>query len=303
MSAPQRPGAFDVVAGWVSGRSGADGSALWEVTGDYGANLGWHLCVGEDGDNDGVPDVWLGDPNGRFVSLHSSRTGQEIRRIQSEDSGFGWYCDAVPDVDGDGTPELVVGALSSATGAYVQLFNGHTGAPLRQVGTEDPRSSTGLMVAGLPDVDGDGASDVAVGSPYQGNAGEPPGSMRVVSGADGHVIWSVQGDEPRELFGRALAPAGDVDGDGVGDVAVSAPFASSLAGSARAGRVQVRSGKDGRLLLERRSVDPGENLGWHVLHHPDAGGRGIPGLLVGALHATVGDKVNAGRIDIMLYGR
>src|SRR5262249_23562007 len=57
----------------------------------------------------------------------------------------------------------------------------------------------------------------------------------------GVELWSVMGD-PGDGFARWMANGGDYDGDGVDDVAVSAP------GAASGGEVRFISGVDGSLL-------------------------------------------------------
>jgi hypothetical protein len=88
----------------------------------------------------------------------------------------------------------------------------------------------GFSVAGLGDVDGDGTADLAVGAPGQG-------ILYLISGSTHAVLHKIS--DPDNLtrtqceptaespspcdFGFAVASAGDVDIDGVDDVAVGAP--------------------------------------------------------------------------------
>jgi hypothetical protein len=77
------------------------------------------------------------------------------------------------------------------------------------------------------DVNGDGYADVAVGAP---NAANGIGRVYLILGSrqgPAHTFTAI--DEPNGLnldsFGSTLAPAGDVDGDGYGDLIVGAPAA------------------------------------------------------------------------------
>jgi hypothetical protein len=111
------------------------------------------------------------------------------------------------------------------------------------------------------------------------------------------------GEQNGELFGRAISHAGDVDADGVPDVAVSAPWWRLSATEDQVGRVEIRSGADGHVLMQRRGVATRDTLGWHMTYSPHAAGREVQGLVLSALHATVDGIGNAGRLDVMVYGR
>jgi len=84
-------------------------------------------------------------------------------------------------------------------------------------------------VATAGDVDGDGYADVIVGAPeYDG--GETFGGGRAFvyrgspSGLAAAPSWRAEGDRTGAKFGRSVATAGDVNGDGYSDVIVGAPW-------------------------------------------------------------------------------
>jgi hypothetical protein len=85
--------------------------------------------------------------------------------------------------------------------------------------------------------------------------------VRVLSGSDGSVFHELRGREAKDVFGFSMNSVGDVDGDGIPDIAVGArggetpKAAVDLTGSwyrrdARLAYVRLFSGKDGRLLEE-----------------------------------------------------
>ena len=80
-----------------------------------------------------------------------------------------------------------------------------------------------------------------------------------------------------EAFGASVAGAGDVNGDGYGDVIVGATFA---AGSA--GRIAVFSGLDGSLLWDYTGEKENDRLGSAVGLIGDVSGDGIPDQVAGA---------------------
>ncbi len=86
---------------------------------------------------------------------------------------------------------------------------------------EDPEQQFGNSLARLGDVDGDGVADFAIGSP-RANVGvlQKAGIVQVFSGATLTEIARLEGFEADSRFGRAIADAGDIDGDGDPEIAV-----------------------------------------------------------------------------------
>ncbi len=74
-------------------------------------------------------------------------------------------------------------------------------------------------IASLPDVDGDGISDLAVAAPGAGED-EDEGVVLVVSTQRREVLHAVRGPEGATRFGLGLAALSDLDGDGLPELAV-----------------------------------------------------------------------------------
>lgn len=135
--------------------------------------------------------------------------------------------------------------------------------------TSQPGSLYGWAVSELTDVDGDGVTDWVAGAiGTNGNAG----STHVVSGASGTELFRWDGGGPWEYEGFSVADVGDVDGDGVHDVA---------SGAVVVDRVTIHSGADGSLLLTHQGP-PGSATGFAVGDAGDVDGDGHADVLVGA---------------------
>jgi hypothetical protein len=161
-------------------------------------------------------------------------TGAEFRPLVSPDppgGGFGDALTAIPDVNGDGRVDILLGAyvadtsVSESGRAY--LFSGLDGAFLRVLDSAQPISYGlfGLHVGGLHDIDGDEFGDAVV-TADQETVGSYTyaGRVYVFSGRTGAVLYTVNAPDPSTSFhfGAALAVLGDVDNDGKDDFAVGA---------------------------------------------------------------------------------
>ena len=142
---------------------------------------------------------------------------------------------AADDFDGDGVPDLAIGAPgeSSGSGAVYVAYLNLDGTVKSSVNI--PNSNTAMDAFGTSlaagDFDGDGVLDLAIGAP-----GESSGSGAVYVAYlhfNGTVKSSVNipnSNTAMDAFGTSLA-AGDFDGDGVLDLAIGAPGESSGSGA------------------------------------------------------------------------
>jgi hypothetical protein len=90
---------------------------------------------------------------------------------------------------------------------------------------------------------------------------------------------------------------GDVDGDGVDDIAIGAPW--HRRGTAdRVGRVELRSARSGAVLAELFGDEADCWFGWHIRRAPDPDGRGRPALLIGSLRHPVDGQIGVGVLDL-----
>jgi len=163
---------------------------------------------------------------------------------------------------------------------------------LQLIGTF-PASSAGSSIAAAGDVNGDGRPDVVVGAPGASpNGRSRAGSVFVVFGSRESAVvrlgrlgargFEIDGSTPNALAGEAVAGLGDVNGDGLADVAVSEFFGGPLYGS---GRVVLVLGS-----RHPRSID---------LATPGAGVFSIEGLTTTNV-AAAGDVNGDGLADILV---
>lgn len=144
---------------------------------------------------------------------------------------------------------------------------------------EAPFDSFGSAVALVGDVNGDGVDDLLVGAPGAGVTFRSAGAAYLVSGDTGELLRTWRGAAADDQLGSAVCAAGDIDGDGIGDVLVGAP---NYAGGAATGSAELRSAATGALL--HRFIGPvaGSAFGAAVARLPDFTGDGISEFVVGA---------------------
>src|ERR1700752_1224833 len=109
-----------------------------------------------------------------------------------------------------------------------------------QIQTPARSGSPGPAVSSAGDVNGDGYDDAIVGGYGFSNPEEGEGRAVIYLGSPTGLgpepVWEVEGNQEGAWFGRSVAGAGDVNGDGFDDVLVGVPFFDTDwedAGSAR----------------------------------------------------------------------
>ncbi len=252
--------------------------------------FGGAIAVVGDVDGDSIDDLLIGAPNSSTLAWHcgaaylvSGATGGLLvtMRGQSIDDSLGFALCGAGDLDSDGVGDWLIGApnlVGSAVGGQVQLYSGATLAPLRTFIGSVPGGAFGSSIAMLGDQTGDGIPEIAIGAP--GAA-----AYFIYDGATGSEIANFFSLQPNSSFGNALAPADDLDGDGIDDFLVSAPFWRDAAGIV-VGRLQLRSGRDGSALRNQY----GENgsaffvdfYGWSAIAVTDVDRDGVRDYATGA---------------------
>lgn len=205
---------------------------------------------------------------------------------QSPEVAFGTAVAGAGDVNGDGVPDVIVGAPATlGLRGAARVLSGADGSTL--FGYDNPSPSgkpadgLGTGVCGCGDLDGDGLAEFAIS---QTNVGllEKGGRARIHRGADGSVLHELLATTHAQMLGAGLADVGDVDGDGLDDIAVGASM-SDLFGTDQ-GAVFLLSGATGAVIqtLPGPAAAIPSRFGQAVAGAGDVDLDGVPDLVVGA---------------------
>jgi len=290
--------------------SGADGSLLYDLRpGQSAGRFGTGVASIPDMNDDGISDIAVGadgySAERGQVYLFSGATGERLVQFGHprpfSGADFGAVLAGIPDLDGDGAGDILVGCPNEPIGipgqyvgfGHCYVFSGRTGTLIREIDPpEPPVGWIGQSITGIPDIDGDGAGDYAIGTPNRSRAfGEPDASVYVYSGRTGDLLRTLHSPiGQKRWYGGSVAGTPDLDGDGRGDLIVGAPYDQWPGSPPRAGAVYIYSGATFRLLNHfvspRPGWDPvnqfGSNTGTVVSAVPDSSGDGRVEIVAGA---------------------
>lgn len=281
----------------VEGKGGfvIDGEAAGDASGQAVHHIG-------DVNGDGLADVAVGarstaGGSGKVYVVFGKTTSGKVTLSKLIDEGAGFVIygsdgegagasvSAAGDVNGDGLPDLILGAPNGASfgnssgSAYV-VFGKNTTSSVQleavALGTggfaihgAKTNDFAGTSVRGAGDVNGDGLADVVVGAfgsdphgalsgetfvVFGRAAGKPTNLVEVSQGLGGG--FAIRGEAATDFSGSAVAGAGDVNGDGLADVIIGA-YGSDVQGDT-SGRAYVVFGKTSVTPVDLSAVAMGQ---------------------------------------------
>lgn len=317
---PPTPPVMNLSASTLIFEGGSDGARVGRAGGGAG-----------DLDGDGRADLLIGADRANgvggasyagWVTLHMGADLPDEGVVEVESANTRWLgaaegellghnVSAGGDIDGDGLLDILIAGYHAPAGGHNRgTVYGISGASLT-TGTQSIRTADwsvdgsrdveglghGMSTAG--DVDGDGLTDLVMG----GCCSFPPevGRAWVISGAE-FITGTVDltehtprwdGEAIDDQAGYKTSPAGDIDGDGLADIAIGARLQST--GANRAGKVYVIFGAsipgveigslaDADVHLPGTSI--GGEQGYDIGQVGDIDGDGLDELITGSHHAS-----------------
>jgi hypothetical protein len=266
--------------------------------------FGFSVATAGDVNGDGFADVIVGAPlytndqteEGAAYVWHGSAGGiSETRDWWAEGNGgtahYGSSVATAGDVNGDGYSDIVVGAPGdNSHGGTVRAYYGSP-VSLEETATWVKRSNDqdaqfGFSVSTAGDVNGDGYADVLIGSPFWLDEG----AAWIYLGKDGGLntapAWYKTSGRTGCQFGHSVGTAGDVNGDGLDDVVVGAPYWSNVHTHEGAAFVYLATGADPPMSTSsqwaKRSNQEDARFGFSVGTAGDVNGDGYADIIVGS---------------------
>jgi len=285
-----------------------------------------------DGINDVIVGAYLDDEGGdtrgtiHIILLNSDGTPKSTVEINdstvngpilSDGDQFGSSVTNIGDLDGDGVNDVVVGVRHDGEGGYnrgaihIILLNSD-GTPKSTVEingstTNGPilndSDQFGVSITNIGDLDGDGVNDVAVGAYLDDNGGSNRGAIHIILlNSDGTPKSTVEINDSTtngpvlsdiDLFGYSVSNIGDLDNDGISDIAVGAS-GDDEGGDGRGAIHIILLNTDGtpKSTVEINDsttngpiLSDGDQFGSSVTNIGDLDGDGVNDVAVGAFNA------------------
>jgi hypothetical protein len=306
-------GASDVIAsapfgGYAKVFDGRTGAVLLTLKSAQPIEaFGMHVDGAGDVNGDKVPDLIVGAPGAPKVAatfdghayIYSGKDGTLIHSLNAERPGDRFGA-AVAGLKSDSGPAmLAVGAPAAgpARTGRTYVYRGLAREPAFVIESDDTGSALGAMFLSFPgDLDGDGVADVYASDWANTAKGPSTGRIFVHSGRSGRRLLTLTGETAGEGFGTSPSAAGDVDGDGVGDLIVGAWQHGSAA--VGAGRAYLYSGRTGRLIRTFTCKTPGDAFGFDAVGIGDVNGDGAADLLITSAWSGI-SGFRSGRVFIV----
>ncbi|MCF2507081.1 FG-GAP-like repeat-containing protein, partial [Dyadobacter sp. CY107] len=187
----------------------------------------WQYDKGES--NEGAVVLHHGSPNGLISSPASTLESNQA------DAGLGWSVKSAGDVNGDGYSDIIVGASTYDTGqndvgaafVWLGMADGVSSVAALKLEGNQNFAQMGWSVSDAGDVNGDGFDDVVIAANGYDNGQSSEGAVFIYHGSKTGLssipTTKIESDQIYASMGK-VASAGDVNGDGYGDIIIGVPL-------------------------------------------------------------------------------
>ena len=216
------------------------GSNVNSLSPCWNTDIGYVVSGAGDVNGDGFEDVIIGTPlysngeteEGIVNAYYGSISGLPVNpdwtmESNIENSQFGNSVSGAGDVNNDGFSDILIGAPGAGKAfVYLGSSSGLLNSPNWTGNTYEAGKKYGISVSDAGDVNGDGFADIVIGSqPYQIYNGQNTGAFVYAGSSSGIAsqdpLWTAVSNSPTSVFGKNVSAAGDVNGDGFGDIILS----------------------------------------------------------------------------------
>ncbi|MDD3647712.1 MAG: integrin alpha, partial [Candidatus Dojkabacteria bacterium] len=277
---------FGKASGWENNvnLSEADASFVGENADDW-AGVFSSVSSAGDVNGDGFGDILIGaykydnilTDEGKVYIIFGKETGWTMNMsLANSDASFvgeesngielGYSVDNLGDVNGDGLDDIILGAEGGNAKAYLVFGKENSWQNNVSISNADviftPEENSGLFVAGLGDVNGDGINDMAFGQDFNNEHGITSGQSYLVFGRDGGWVSpysladadaSFYGEVAGDRSGVEISNGGDVNGDSYNDFLIGSYFNDE--GETDAGQIYLILGKSSGWAMDTSLLD------------------------------------------------
>ncbi|MCE7058539.1 FG-GAP-like repeat-containing protein [Dyadobacter sp. CY343] len=270
------------------------------------AQLGSSVASAGDANGDGYADVIVGamfydngqSNEGAAFVYQGSAIGLStipVSKFESEQANaqLGNSVASAGDINGDGYSDVLMGSIAYDKGQVDEgaafIWYGEAGGissiPFKLEGS-NPFAQMGWSIAHVGDVNGDGYDDVGIAADGYDNGQTSEGAVFIYHGSQLGLnpmpVTTIEGNQKYARMG-SIASAGDVNGDGYGDIIIGVP----LYGENNAGAVFIYHGSSQGIIsnveykIEQQQIEDGR-FGNSVASAGDVNGDGYGDVVVGA---------------------